>query len=121
MCVCKRNGCILCEGRIFSGLASDQVCRARDLSAHDSCPARAMLFHERASAGWLFILKSGCVKLTTTLSDGREQVLRLVLPGQMSGFEFPDENSYPYSACALTDVSTATFRGMKRPLELIIL
>jgi len=75
-----------------------------------------MLIHERASAGWLFILKSSCVKLTTTLSDGREQVPRLVLPGQMSGFEFPDENSYPYSACALTDVSVCALRRRHRSL-----
>lgn len=109
-CVCNRDDCVLCEGRLFNGLASDQVCRVRGLIAAVSYPARAMLFHERAPADRLFILKSGCVKLTTALADGREQILRLALPGQMFGFESLNESSYPYSACALTDVSVCAVR-----------
>lgn len=109
-CVCNRDDCVLCEGRLFNGLASDQVCRVRGLIASVSYPARAMLFHERPPADRLFILKSGCVKLTTALADGREQILRLALPGQMFGFESLDESSYPYSACALTDVNACAVR-----------
>lgn len=109
-CICNRDDCILCEGRIFSGLASDQVCQVRGLIAPISYPARAMLFHERASADLLFILKSGCVKLTTAMPDGREQILRLVLPGQMFGFESVHDSRYRYSACALTPVSVCAVR-----------
>jgi len=118
-CVCNRDDCILCEGRIFNGLASDQVCQVRGLIAPISCPARALLFHERAPADLLFILKSGCVKLTTAMADGREQILRLALPGQMFGFESLHDSCYPYSACALTPVSVCAVRhrDMMRILE----
>lgn len=109
-CVCNRDDCILCEGRIFNGLASDQVCQVRGLIAPISYPVRALLFHERAPADLLFILKTGCVKLTTTMADGREQILRLALPGQMFGFESLDDSLYPYSACALTVVSVCAVR-----------
>src|SRR4030067_160245 len=87
-CACHRDDCILCEGRIFNGLPADQVCQVRGLIAPISYPARAMLFHERVSADLLFILKTGCVKLTTALADGREQILRLPLPGADVGFEY---------------------------------
>lgn len=118
-CVCNRDDCVLCEGRLFNGLASDQVCRVRGLIASLSYPARAMLFRERAPADRLFILKSGCVKLATALADGREQILRLALPGQVFGFESLDESSYPYSACALTEanVCAVRHRDMMRILE----
>ncbi|MBI3571710.1 MAG: Crp/Fnr family transcriptional regulator [Gammaproteobacteria bacterium] len=78
-----------------------------------------MLFHERAPADLLFILKTGCIKLTTALADGREQILRLVLPGQMFGFESLNDSFYPYSACALMDVSVCAVRhrDMMRILE----
>ncbi|MCR4346639.1 MAG: Crp/Fnr family transcriptional regulator [Sulfuricaulis sp.] len=109
-CVCNRDDCVLCEGRLFNGLASNQVCRVRGLIASVSYPARTMLFRERAPADRLFILKSGCVKLTTALADGREQILRLALPGQMFGFESLDESSYPYSACALTEANVCAVR-----------
>ncbi len=109
-CACNRDDCFLCEGRIFNGLASDQVCRVRGLIAPVSFSARAPLFHERTPADLLFILKTGCVKLTTALADGREQILRLALPGQMFGFESLNESSYPYSACALTDASVCAVR-----------
>lgn len=118
-CVCNRDDCILCEGRIFNGLASDQVCQVRGLIAHAAYPARALLFHERTPADRLFILKSGCVKLTTSLADGREQILRLALPGHMFGFESLNDCCYPYSAWALTpvDACTVRHRDMMRILE----
>lgn len=109
-CVCTRDDCILCEGRIFNGLASDQVCQVRGLITSISYPARTLLFHVRAPADLLFILKTGCVKLTTALRDGREQILCLVLPGQMFGFDFLHESFYPYSACTVTDVSVCAVR-----------
>lgn len=118
-CVCNRDDCVLCEGRLFNGLASDQVCQVRGLIAHACCPARASLFRERAPADRLFILKAGCVKLTTSLADGREQILRLVLPGGMFGFESLNDRFYPYSACTLTpvDACTVRHRDMMRILE----
>ncbi len=118
-CACNRDDCILCEGRIFNGLASDQVCQVRGLIAPISYPARTLLFHESASAELLFILKTGYVKLTTAMADGREQILRLALPGQMFGFESVHDSRYPYSACALTDVSVCAVRhrDMLRLLE----
>src|SRR4030066_287801 len=118
-CVCNHDDCILCEGQVFNGLASDQVCQVRGLLPPAVLPARAMLFHEHTPAERFFILKSGCVKLTTALSDGREQVLRLALPGQTFGFESLNDRAYPYSAIALTEASVCAVRhrDMLRILE----
>ena len=118
-CVCNHDDCILCEGQVFNGLASDQVCQVRGLIAPAVFPARAMLFRECTPAERFFILKAGCVKLTTALSDGREQVLRLALPGQTFGFESLNDRAYPYSAIALTEASVCAVRhrDMLRILE----
>ena len=118
-CVCNHDDCILCEGQVFNGLASDQVCQVHGLIAPAVFPARAMLIHEHMPAERFFILKSGCVKLTTALSDGREQVLRLALPGQTFGFESLNDRAYPYSAIALTEASVCAVRhrDMMRVLE----
>jgi CRP-like cAMP-binding protein len=97
----------------------DQVCRVRGLIAPITHAARTMLFHERAPADPLFIFKTGSIKLTTALADGREQILRLALPEQMFGFESLNDSFYSYSACALTDVSVCAVRhrDMMRILE----
>jgi CRP-like cAMP-binding protein len=115
-CVCNHADCVLCPGRIFNGLTSDQdcqirgVCQIRGLIKSISYPAHTLLFHVRAPADLLFILKTGCVKLTTALANGREQILRLVFPGQMFGFVFREDSFYPYSACAVTEVNVCAVR-----------
>lgn len=49
------------------------------------------------------MLRSGYVKFTSALANGRTQITGLRRPGQLVGFAW-DDVVYPYTATALTDV-----------------
>jgi CRP/FNR family transcriptional regulator len=109
-CACSFDDCVLCEGRLFNGLSSEQACAVKGLIRHHVFPARAPLFREGAQAEQLLIVKSGCVKLTSTLPDGREQILRLAGAGQLLGLESLSQPDYPYSAYTLTVATACSVR-----------
>ncbi len=62
---------------------------------------------------------AGKVKLTTSLPDGRQQILRLAVAGQLLGPQTLDEKRYPFSAEALTAVMVCKIlhRDLRRILE----
>lgn len=103
-CPCEVDACVLCEGRLYPGLTPDQVCRIRGLLVRDTYSPRQSLFWEGDAADYLFALKNGQVKLTTSLPDGRQQILRLAIAGQLLGFESLSGRKYSYTAEALTEV-----------------
>lgn len=102
-CDCEMNACVLCEARLYPGLAPDQVCRIRSLLVRETYAPRQSLFWEGDTADYLFTLKSGQVKLTTSLPDGRQQILRLAVAGQLLGFESLSGRRYSYTAEAITE------------------
>jgi len=102
-CDCEINACVLCEARLYPGLAPDQVCRIRNLLVRETYSPRQSLFWEGDGADYLFALKNGQVKLTTSLPDGRQQILRLAVAGQLLGFESLSGRKYSYTAEALTE------------------
>jgi CRP/FNR family transcriptional regulator len=103
-CACQIGECILCEANLLSGLTREQVCQIRGLLSKQAYPPRAMLFRVGEPSRHLFVLRSGQVKLATCLSDGREQILGVRVPGQMLGIGSLSEHKHPYSAEALTPV-----------------
>jgi len=67
---------------------------------------RQTLFREGDTSARLYVVRSGQVKLTTSLPDGREQILRLGVAGHLLGFEAVEDEVYPYTAEAVTSVQT---------------
>ena len=106
VCSCDVNACVLCESRLYPGLSSEQVCRIRDLLIRETYASHQTIFWEGDAANYLFALKSGQVKLTTSLPDGRQQILRLAIGGQLLGLESLNGRKYAYSAEAMTEVSS---------------
>lgn len=100
----------MCEALLFSGLTGTQVCRMHGMIKKASYLPKDPLFHESAPATYLFLLKSGFVKLSTTLPDGRQQVLRLGAAWQFLGLESLSDQRYPYSAEAATEVNVCMIR-----------
>jgi CRP/FNR family transcriptional regulator len=72
--------------------------------------AREVMFREGDHFSHLYVLRSGQVKLTTSLPDGRAQILRLGVPGHFLGFEVVDHDHYLYTAEALTAVEACVIR-----------
>lgn len=118
-CACQIDECVLCEARLYSGLSAEQVCQIRGMLGKQDYRAHAMLFREGEPCRYLYVLRSGQVKLTTALADGREQILGVRVAGQLLGFETLDDDLYPYTATALTPVDACriTHKDMLRILE----
>lgn len=104
-CACEINACVLCEARLYPGLAPEQVCRIRELLIRETYTAHQTMFWEGDEAVYLFALKSGQIKLTTSLPDGRQQILRLAMGGQLLGLESLSGRKYSYTAEAMTEVA----------------
>lgn len=109
-CPCHEDECILCEALLFSGLSGTQVCRMHGMITKRIYHPKDVLFHESSPAAHLFLLKSGFVKLTTALPDGRSQVLRLGAAWQFLGLEALSDQRYPYTAEAATEVGVCIIR-----------
>ena len=66
------------------------------------------LFFEGDEVEWLFQVKSGVLRLTRMLEDGRRQVIAFGYPGDVVGF--PSEGRHHTDCDALTDVCLRPFR-----------
>lgn len=109
-CLCKFEECLLCGARLFSGASASLVCEIQGLIAKRSYQPGEILCHEGDPTIVLFFLTKGFVKLTTSLPDGREQILRLGFPGQAVGLEALSDRLTPYTATTLTPVTACTMR-----------
>lgn len=109
-CTCQNIDCMLCESMLFSGLDTKQACEMQGLIQKKSFTPKSVLFHEGTPKHRLFLLKSGFVKLTANLPDGRNQGLRFVSAWQFIGLEAIFEDHYPYTAETITPVEVCTLR-----------
>lgn len=118
-CPCRQDECLLCESLLFSGLTGTQVCRLHGVIHKKSYDPKAVLFREGTPTTHLFLLKSGYVKLTTALPDGRNQGLRLGAAWQFIGLEALSDERYPYTAEAITpiEVCMVRYKDMLKLLE----
>jgi CRP/FNR family transcriptional regulator len=109
-CLCENDGCVLCEAQLFSGLTEEHVCKIQSLLSRHSYKTHEALFLEGEPSDRLFVLRSGQVKLTTSLPDGREQILRLSVVGHIVGLETLKGGDYPYTATAVLPTEACTIR-----------
>lgn len=109
-CPCQIGQCILCEAHLFSGLGAEQVCQIQGMVSKRSYRPHEILFREKDPDAYLFLLREGQVKLTTSLPDGRQQILGLRVAGHLLGFATLDDRAYPYTAEALTAVQLCIIR-----------
>jgi CRP/FNR family transcriptional regulator len=70
-------------------------------------PAGQLIAGSAASEGWCATLLSGVVKLSKTLSDGRQQIVALLFPGDFLGRPYKAE--FPYTAETATDVQLCCY------------
>jgi CRP-like cAMP-binding protein len=103
-CACEVNACVLCENRLYTGLSPEQVCHIRERLIREMYEPHEVLFREGDEAAFLLSVRSGQIKLTTSMADGRQQILRIAVAGQLLGIETFKGQRYPFTAETLTDV-----------------
>jgi len=95
---------------LFSGLTGTQACQVHGMIQHKSYAPKSVLFYEGSTTNHLYLLKSGYVKLTAALPDGRNQGLRFASSWQFIGLEALGEPHYSYTAETITPIDACMIR-----------
>lgn len=103
-CVCQIGSCVLCDARMQSEISSKQVCQILGMLNRHSYKSRKVLFRAGEPNTHLFLIREGQLKLTTTNTDGREQIIGLAVAGHVIGFDSMEDNVYTYSAETIAPV-----------------
>ncbi|HHW11351.1 MAG TPA: Crp/Fnr family transcriptional regulator [Firmicutes bacterium] len=117
----REHGCgehsehhVLCLERvpIFAGLSREEKLEVAQISSSRSYDKGEMVYQAGDAGGTLFVLYTGKVKLFRLDADGREQVLRVIGPGEFMG-ELSLFSSLPLTdnALALEDSIMCVLQG----------
>lgn len=109
--VCSHNrACEKCQVRhasMCSTLQGDDLDLVADTKTSIHRDAKQTLFSEGDPADYLFNIRSGTVRLSKMLADGRRQITGFLFPGDFFGLACKD--SYNYSAEAISPVELCRF------------
>ncbi|MFQ5656709.1 MAG: Crp/Fnr family transcriptional regulator [Candidatus Methylomirabilales bacterium] len=109
------NSCLSCDARetclLLSQLSPEEIEATRGIRHVRAYQARQILYHEGMPALGIHILCWGRVKLARGDNQGRQQILRIVGPGEICGEEaLVDGTPYTNTAEALETCQTAFVR-----------
>ncbi|MBI5343842.1 MAG: Crp/Fnr family transcriptional regulator [Deltaproteobacteria bacterium] len=105
----KDSICALCQCRIkendlFAGLNETQLDAFKDAVIFVPKKKREVIFLEGDDCTGLYIIKGGRLKLVMSSSAGKEQIIKILNPGDLLGFEvLYDGVKYANSAVAMED------------------
>uniref|UniRef100_A0A7V4G6T6 Crp/Fnr family transcriptional regulator n=1 Tax=Desulfobacca acetoxidans TaxID=60893 RepID=A0A7V4G6T6_9BACT len=95
---------------LFSGLGDSDLEALARLAVRRDFPRDSHIFWEGREAQGFYILLEGLVKLVKSSPDGKEFIMRLVMPGETFGeAAVLAEINYPATAMALEDCQTLFF------------
>ena len=100
---CNCQDCVIRDVTIFSDLEAEELKSISQLIYLSRYRKHQVLFLEDNPAQTVFIIKSGTIKVSKSLEDGREQILRILKSGDILGFEAIYEDNYSATAEALSD------------------
>lgn len=113
--VCAHNrACDKCQVRhasMCSSLQGDDMDLVADIKTSLQRDAKQTLFSEGDAADHLFNIRSGTVRLSKMLADGRRQITGFLFPGDFFGLACKDV--YNYSAEAIGPVELCRFPRKK--------
>jgi CRP-like cAMP-binding protein len=101
--------CLLCNCRIkdntlFSSLTDEQLEIFQDAVKTSFYKKKEVIFIEGGLCPGFYVLKSGRVKLFQTSKDGKEQIIKILQPGELLGTEtFYNGKVYGNTAMAMDD------------------
>jgi len=103
----SRGYCHTCPNRHFHFCKSLLNSSSSELDVHAvknlSFTAKQFLYHQGDVSSGLFVLRDGWVMLSRFSKDGKRQMFRSVLSGELLGFQQHLHGSATYSAIALLD------------------
>lgn len=109
-CPCEIGECVLCDARLLSGLSAAQVCQIQGLLRERTYGPHELLLRQGEASTYLFLIREGQVKLTTSLQDGREQILGLRVGGHLLGIECLGNRTCSYTSETLSEVRVCALK-----------
>ena len=106
----KTQNCHYCPARhksVCAGVAADDLDRLAGLVAPQQLMAGETLIDDGDEASHVFTITAGFMKIYKLLPDGRRQITGFLFQGDFVGLAF--DNTYIYSAEALTDTTVCRF------------
>jgi len=93
--------CFVRSSSIFSELTEEEIMKWKKLQSKNLYKKHSILFYEGNKPFGLYILCAGRVKLYKTTPDGKQQIVKIINPGEIFGEKslFADDN---YTATAET-------------------
>lgn len=82
--------CLACDGRenaFFAGLAPDAIASMHVDVDNAAMPDGATLYHPASDPAYVWVLRTGAVKLFATAWDGSQRIVRVLKAGDVAGLE----------------------------------
>jgi CRP-like cAMP-binding protein len=82
---CSHESSCLSTVPVFKGMIDEDIKALRKVTRSRSFQKGEYIFNEGDRSESLFVVKEGLIKLTKTSSEGKEQIVRLLFPGDFFG------------------------------------
>lgn len=99
--------CLACDGRensFFAGLSPDAIAGLHVGVDNVAQPSGDTLYQAGAKADYLWVLRTGAVKLLALSWNGEPRIVRVLKPGDVAGLEGLLAGTYAHTAVAVGEV-----------------
>ncbi len=101
---------------LFHGVPEDELVWTQTYrSCQYTVPVRKEVYQESQASDFMFTVYHGWFAIYKTLDNGKRQILRIALPGDMLGFQANLEAPMTHSAISLTDAVLCAFPRHEMP------
>ncbi len=102
--ICSLCSCHIGKNTLFTGLNTRQLDAFKDVVSISAFKKREVVFMEGDECTGLYIIRTGRVKVVRSSHAGKEQIIKILKPGDMLGFEaLYDGRTYRNTAMAMDD------------------
>ena len=107
---CDCANCIVRDLTILAGLGPEELDAIGKLITLKAFKRKKIIFLEDSPSTSVYIIKTGAVKTYKSLPDGREQIINILSPGDMLGFDSLYDDKYANTAEAIQDAVLCAIR-----------
>ena len=102
--ICGICDCVISDNTLFAGLGPDELDAFKEAVKTVSYKAKEFVFMEGDKCKGLYVIRVGRVKLVRSSRSGKEQIIKILGPGDLLGLEvFAEEDAYLNSTVCMED------------------
>ncbi|VAV83767.1 hypothetical protein MNBD_DELTA01-539 [hydrothermal vent metagenome] len=109
--ICGICMCRIKDNTLFTNLTDKEIDVFKNVVTTSSHKKKEVIFMEDDQCLGLYIVRIGRIKLVRSSKDGREHIIKILLPGDLLGLEvFCDADTYANSAVVMEEASLCFVR-----------